>query len=147
MKQIKLLARTFALVPAFASTLVALYAAEIASMPLARLMVEVINPAANTLWATRSKDALSNRDWDNIKRAVGVLSAASVTVASGGALASEQAAAKTPQWRDWSQKYTATLELARRASDRKNQLDLNAASNALVDVCQGCHLSVAIGFP
>jgi hypothetical protein len=132
-------------VSAVASTLVASNAAEIASMPLARLMVEVINPAANTLWGTGSKDVLSNRDWDNINRAVGVLSATSVTVAGGGALTSEQAAAKSPQWRDWSQKYSATLELARHATDRKSQQDLNAAGNALVGVCQGCHISVAIG--
>jgi hypothetical protein len=144
-KQIQNLARGFALVPALASSFVAAYAAETASMPLARLMVEVINPAANTLWDTGSKDTLSNRDWDNINRAIAVLSAASVTVATGGALVSEQAAAKSPNWRDWSQKYTATLELASRASDRKDQQALNAAGKALVDVCQGCHMSVAIG--
>jgi len=147
MKQIELVARRFALVPALASTLVAAYAAETPSMPLARFMVEVINPAANTLWDAGSKDALSNRDWDNINRAVSALTAASVTVARGGAVASMQAAAKSPSWRGWSQKYTATVELASRASDRKDQQALNAAGKALLEVCQGCHMSVAIGAP
>jgi hypothetical protein len=68
-----------------------------------------------------------------------------VTIGRGGALASEQALAKSPQWRDWSQKYTATLELVRRASDRKDQQAFNTAGTALMAVCQGCHMSVAIG--
>ena len=144
MKQIKFLTR-FALVPALVSTFVAAYAAGTASMPLSRLMVEVINPAANTVLDAGSKGALSIQDWNSINRAVAVLSAASGAVARGGAFAGEQPAARLPQWREWSQKYTATLRLARRASDRRDQHALNAAGKALVDVCQGCHMLVAIG--
>jgi hypothetical protein len=136
--------RSFILASMFASTLVAAHAAEIASLPLARLMVEVINPAANTLWEAGPKAALSNQDWDSIKRAVDTLSQTSPTVGVGGVLPTEQALARSPQWREWSRKYAATLELARRASDRMDRPALTAAGNALVDVCEGCHMSVAM---
>jgi hypothetical protein len=144
MKRTKFQAKSFLLAPALASFLVTAYAAESESLPLSRLMVEVINPAANTLWEAGSKQALSNQDWDNINRAVAALSATTGTVDRGGASASEQALARSPQWREWSRNFGATLERARRASDRKDQPAISAASKALVDVCQGCHMSVAM---
>ena len=136
---------SFALASLFASTLIGAYAAE--STSLARLMVEVINPAANTIWDAGPKDALSNNDWDKIKGAVAVLSATSAALSTGGSIPHEQALAKSPEWREWSQRFATTVELARRASDRMDQKALTAAGQALVDVCQGCHLSVAIGRP
>ena len=111
---------------------------------LAGFMVEVVNPAANTLWSARGKDTLSDKDWDDIKQAVATLSTASATVRVAGSSPNYRTLAASAEWRDWSSKFTATVQAAVRASNRKDQQALMTAGNTLVDVCQGCHAAVAV---
>jgi hypothetical protein len=127
----------------FASSLIAVTLANAAPAPLARLMVEEINPAANILWSAGVKDTLSEKDWGDIRQAVAKLSTASVTIAEGGTMPGERDRAKSPEWKDWSQKFTAVLRAAKRASDGRDRQALIMAGNSLVDVCEGCHIVVA----
>ena len=112
-----------------------------AQMSFVMLMVDDINPAANTLWNASIKDTLSEQDWDQIKQAVGRLTAASMVVSAG--VPAQRDLTQSQEWREWSARFTATLQAASRASNDKDRQALTAASNRLVDVCEGCHMVVA----
>jgi hypothetical protein len=140
-------AKTFAAASALAAGLVAAWSAGAAPATIAAFMVEVINPAANSLWNAGVKNTLSDEEWAEIKRAVATLSTAAVTVAEGGSMPDERERAKSAVWREWSLKLTATVQAAKRASDRKDNLALTTAGNMLVEVCEGCHVTVAMTRP
>jgi len=112
-----------------------------AQVSFVMLMVDDINPAANTLWNASIKDTLSEQDWDQIKQAVGRLTAASMVVSAG--VPAQRDLTQSREWQEWSARFTATLQAASRASNDKDRQALTAASNRLVDVCEGCHMVVA----
>jgi hypothetical protein len=107
------------------------------------LMVEVINPAANTLWNASVQSTLSEQDWDQIEQAVRTLTRASMVVSAGGDVPAQRDLTQSQEWQEWSARFTATLQAASRASNDKDRQALTAASNRLVDVCEGCHMVVA----
>ena len=76
------------------------WAAGAADVSLTKLMVEVVNPAANTLWNSDGKDTLSDRDWDEIKEAIQSLSTAAGMLAVRGDRRSDQARAGEEVHRD-----------------------------------------------
>jgi cytochrome c556 len=51
----------------------------------------------------------------------------------------EQERAKSPEWQNWAGKFTATVNAAAVAADRRDRMALIAASDALVEACEGCH--------
>jgi len=139
--------RALVLVLALTSGPVATHTMAAAPPMLAGLMVEVVNPAANTLWSIRGKTTLSDKDWDDIKQAAAALSKASATLSAGGSTTGDRTLAASAAWREWSAKFTATVEAVVRASDRKDRQALVTAGNTLVDICLGCHTAVAVLVP
>jgi hypothetical protein len=136
--------RTLVLAFAPALCVVAAHTVEAAPATLAGLMVEVVNPAANTLWSARGKDNLSDKDWDDIKQAAATLRTVTATISAGGSMPNDRTLPASAAWSKWSSQFTATVETAMRASDRKDRQALVMAGNTLVDVCQGCHAAVAV---
>jgi cytochrome c556 len=136
--------RALVLVLALTSGPVATHTMAAAPPMLAGFMVEVVNPAANTLWSSRGKTMLSDKDWDDIKQAAAALSKASTTLSAGGSTANDRTLAASAAWRKWSAKFTATAQAAVRASDRRDRQALVTAGNTLIDVCHGCHTAVAV---
>ena len=137
--------RALVLILALTAGPVATHAMAASPAMFAGFMVEVVNPAANTLWSARGKNMLSDKDWDDIKQAAAALSKASATVSAGGSTPNDRTLAQSAAWREWSAKFAATVQAAMRASDRKDRQALVTAGNTLVDICQGCHTAVAVG--
>lgn len=103
------------------------------------LMVNMVGPPATSLWETVGAPSLNDRDWQRMKEAAARLSEVAPAVAVGGNSASEAERAKSSEWRNWSGKLVATTSALNRAVDRKDQAALLAASDTLVEVCEGCH--------
>lgn len=122
-------------------SLLASWNANSASMPITALMVDVVNPAANILWSSRDKDTLSDNDWSEITRALATLGAAGATISN------EHNQAKSAEWQEWSMKFMTTVQAAKHANESKDKQALTRAGRMLVDVCEGCHMSVALTAP
>jgi cytochrome c556 len=103
------------------------------------LMVNMVGPPATSLWETVGAQRLNERDWQRIKEAVTRLSESASAVGIGGTSAGEAERAASGEWKNWAGKLIATTSSAARAVDRKDQMALLAASDTLVEVCEGCH--------
>ena len=103
------------------------------------LMVDVIGPAANSLWAAAGTPALSEQDWMRLKQMTARLTETANSVSFGGTTTVDVDRAKSSEWKAWAGKYTDTLSLAANAVERKDKAAFVAAADGLVDVCQGCH--------
>jgi cytochrome c556 len=82
---------------------------------------------------------LSDQDWQRMKQAVARLTESAAAVSGGGTSAAETERAKSSEWKNWAGKFVDTASAAARAVDRKNQTALVAASDTMVEVCEGCH--------
>ena len=107
------------------------------------LMVDMIGPAANSLWAAAATPTLSDQDWARVKQITARLTESAGSVSFGGTTAGDIARAKSSEWKTWAGKYTDTLSLAANAVERQDKMALVAAADSLMEVCQGCH----VGFP
>ena len=103
------------------------------------LMVNMVGPPATSLWETVGRQTLTDQDWQRMKEAMARLSESASAVAAGGTSASEAERAKSSEWRNWTGKLVATTSAATDAVDRKDQQALLAASDTLVEICEGCH--------
>jgi hypothetical protein len=103
------------------------------------LMVNMVGPPATSLWETVGAQSLNDQDWQRMKEAVARLSESASAVAAGGNSAGEGERAKSSEWKAWAGKLMATTSSAAGAVDRKDQMALLAASDMLVEVCEGCH--------
>lgn len=103
------------------------------------LMVNMVGPPATSLWETIGAQRLNDRDWQRIKEAVTRLGDSASAVAAGGTSAAEVERAASSEWKNWAGRLVTTTSSAARAVDRKDQMALLAASDALVEVCEGCH--------
>ena len=111
------------------------------------LMLNLIGPAANVLWETVGARTLSDSDWARMKDAVARLSESATAVSAGGTSAAEIERAKSNEWHIWAGKFAETVSTAALAVDRKNQMALIAASDAIVEACEGCHTAFPSAAP
>jgi cytochrome c556 len=103
------------------------------------LMVNMVGPSANSLWETVGVQTISDQDWQRMKQAVARLTESAPAVSAGGTSAVETERAKSNEWKTWSGKFIDVASAAARAVDRKDQMALVAASDTMVEVCEGCH--------
>jgi hypothetical protein len=105
------------------------------------LMVDMIGPAANSLWAAAATPTLSNQDWARVKEMTARLTESAESVSFGGTTAGDIARAKSIEWKTWAGKYADTLSLAANAIERKDKMAFVATADKLMVVCQGCHVA------
>jgi cytochrome c556 len=103
------------------------------------LMVNMVGPAANSLARIAGKQEMSDQDWTRVKEMVARLNDSSASVATGGNSAAEEERARSPEWKAWSARFTATVSSTAEAAERKDRTALLAANDALVAACEGCH--------
>lgn len=103
------------------------------------LMLNMVGPAANVLWENVGAQTLSDSDWGRMKDAVARLTESATAVSAGGTSAAEIERAKSSEWNVWAGKFAETVSAAARAVDRKDQMAVVAASDAIVEACEGCH--------
>jgi hypothetical protein len=116
-------------------------------MAMHAVMVNVVNPAANTIWANRHADKLSEQDWRRLNDAVAALTSTVATISRGGPGLDEQKRSRAGYWKEWTGKFSATVLSTKRAVDGRNRAALTAAGDNLVEVCEGCHMAVARAAP
>jgi hypothetical protein len=104
------------------------------------LMVDMIGPAANSLWGAAATPALSDQDWARAKEMTARLTESAVSVSFGGTTPEDIARAKSSEWQTWAGKYTNTLSLAANAVEDKDKMAFVAAADGLMEICQGCHV-------
>ena len=103
------------------------------------LMVNIIGPAANTLWQTAGGSMLSDQDWDRAKEMAQRLMESAALLRSGGTSVEDIERAKSREWETWAGKFADTVSLAATAANRKDRVAFAAAAGDLIEVCQGCH--------
>jgi cytochrome c556 len=105
------------------------------------LMVDVIGPAANSLWAAAAAPTLSEQDWVRVKQMTARLAESAQSVSFGGTTAADIERAKSSAWKSWAAKFTDKVSLAAAAAERKDKIAFTAAADDLLEVCEGCHVA------
>jgi cytochrome c556 len=105
------------------------------------LMVNVVGPAANSLLERSATETLADEDWRRLKQDVSKLTESTSQVAFGGTSGAEEQRAKSDVWQGWAGKLSEAVSAAERAVDHKDKIALVAASDSLVEVCEGCHMA------
>jgi cytochrome c556 len=103
------------------------------------LMVNMVGPAANSLLERSAADTLVDEDWRRLKQDVSKLTETTNQVAFGGTSGAEEQRAKSDVWQGWASKLSEAASAAARAVDHKDKTALVAASDSLVEACEGCH--------
>jgi len=111
------------------------------------LMVNMVGPAANSLARVADKQEMSDQDWTRVKEMVATLNDSTVAVATGGNSSAEEERARSPEWKAWSARFTATVSYSAEAAERKDRTALLAANDALVAACEGCHTAFPAAAP
>jgi cytochrome c556 len=104
-------------------------------------MTGTVGPAVQPLWDNGYKDNLTDADWRNMQQAVARLQTAMPVIASGGTVPADQTRAKTPVWQEWTKKMGDQVAAAKTAVDKKDQMGVAEAGDALVEICEGCHMA------
>jgi cytochrome c556 len=104
-------------------------------------MIAVVAPAVKPILDLGYAEKITDADWANLKKAAGDLNNSMTTIVSGGSVASEQTRAKSPKWQEWAKKTADASAAAVRAVNAKNQMQLAAAGDTLVETCEGCHMA------
>ncbi len=104
-------------------------------------MVDAVGPATQPIWEGSYADKLTDQDWAKMQKAAADLVGTIPTITAGGRVAAEQTRAKTPMWQDWTKKLSEQANLAKRAADRKDQMAMATAGDAMLEVCEGCHMA------
>jgi len=105
------------------------------------LMVDMIGPAANSLWAATAAPTLSDQDWVRVKQSTTRLSESAPSVSFGGTTTGDIERAKSSAWTSWAAKFTDKVSLAANAVERRDRMALVAAADDLLEVCEGCHVA------
>ena len=109
------------------------------------LMLNIVGPPAMSLREMAGSTALSDRDWEQLRPIVRRLRDSAPLVSTGGTSTEDMQRAETSEWRRWSGMFAQTTAAAADAVERKDQVALKAANNALVQACSGCHMAFAPG--
>ena len=105
------------------------------------LMVDMIGPAANSWWAAAAAPTLSDQDWARVKQTTARLTESAHSVAFGGTTSEDIERAKSGAWKSWAAEFTDKASLAANAVERKDKRAFTAAADALLKVCEGCHVA------
>jgi hypothetical protein len=103
------------------------------------LMVNMIGPAANTLWQTAGGSMLGDQDWDRANEMTLRLTESVASLRFGGTSIEDIERAKSSEWTTWAGKFADTVSLAANAASRKDKVAFAAAAGDLIEACQGCH--------
>jgi hypothetical protein len=105
------------------------------------LMVDMIGPAANSLWAAAAAPTLSDQDWARVKQMAARLTESAHSVAFGGTTPEDIERAKSSAWKGWAGEFTDKASLTANAVERKDKMAFTAAADDLLEVCEGCHVA------
>jgi hypothetical protein len=108
------------------------------------LMVNVVGPAGNSLEHSAA-ETLADEDWRRLKQEASKLTESARQVAFGGTSGVEEQRAKSDVWQSWATKFSEAALAAERAVDHRDKIALVAASDSLVEVCEGCHMAFPRG--
>ena len=114
-----------------------------ASPSMSAFMINVVNPAANSVWNGGRAERLTDEDWIGIKRAAAQLRGSVATISLGGPIAAERGRANSPVWQEWARRFMDTVLAVERSATAKNQAALARAGETLAVVCESCHAASA----
>jgi len=106
------------------------------------LMTAVVAPAANPIWELSYAAELSDEDWQRISQASIQLATSAPLISLGAADNADQGWTNIPGWQGWTRELAGTALAAKRASDDEDQIALQTAGDALVAICEACHLTL-----
>jgi hypothetical protein len=103
------------------------------------LMVALVDHAAHEIWEAGSAERLTGRDWQTVEQHALQLVASGALISLPGTGPQDKTWVANPAWKDWAGKLTDGGLAALDAVQKSDQRALNAAGQAIVDTCFGCH--------
>jgi cytochrome c556 len=110
-----------------------------ASLSMSAFMINVVNPAANSVWNGGRAEKLTDEDWNSIRRAAAQLTGSIATISVGGPVAAERGRADSLVWQEWARRFMDTVRAIKRSAAEKDQAALARAGDTLSEVCESCH--------
>ena len=105
------------------------------------IMVDVIQPLTNNLWAVAMEEnkPKTDEDWQRMQQLSTQLIALSATLSLGGSGAKDNHWAAQAQWLRYSEEMMAVGEQFLQAAKAKNYQGLLDAGDSLLAPCSSCH--------
>jgi hypothetical protein len=103
------------------------------------LMVALVDHAAHEIWEAASAERLTGRDWQTVEQHAIQLVASGALISLAGTGPQDEAWVAAPAWRAWAAQLSEGGLAALAAVRKSDQRALNAAGQAIVDTCFGCH--------
>jgi cytochrome c556 len=114
-----------------------------ANLSMSAFMINVVNPAANSVWSGGRAEKLTDEDWISIKQAAAQLTGSIATISLGGPIAAERGRANSPVWQEWARRFMDTVLAVERSATDRDQTALARAGDTLTEVCESCHAASA----
>jgi len=103
------------------------------------VMVAVVDWAAHELWEAAYAESLEERNWLTAKQYAVELLSSGTLVSLGGTGRADRQWVQNPAWQEWTGKMIAETQEALQAIEARDQAQLLAAGERLVETCEGCH--------
>ena len=111
------------------------------------VMVAMVNQAADPIWVAAWRSPESEADWRELeRRAVQLeLSGALLSVPGTGPL--DDKWTSNSQWQNWAGQLQSTGEDAVAAVKARDLQAISAVGDAVVEICEGCHMDFKLALP
>lgn len=104
------------------------------------MMVYLVDPMTHEIWDRNYVDApLTDHDWMLVDQYANNLADSAVLVSMGGAGQADATWVRSPQWQQYAQDLQDGAAQAIAAYEAKDQSLLDAAGDAILMTCEGCH--------
>lgn len=114
---------------------------------LNEVMVALVNQAADPIWIASWQNPETDRDWRNLEYLGYQLEVAGALLKIPGTGPFDKEWVARPRWAEFSDELRAAGTMAKLAADQKDLVALNKAGDAIVEVCEACHIEYKLVLP
>lgn len=107
---------------------------------LNEVMVALVNQAADPIWVAAWRNPTTDADWRELERRALQLQVAGTLLTLPGTGPKDAVWTADPAWRDWADRLSAAGGQAVEAVRQRDLAAISRAGDALVEVCEGCHM-------
>ena len=107
---------------------------------LNEVMVAMVNQAADPIWIAAWRNPTTDEEWRELERRALQLQVAGKLLAVPGTGPRDAAWTADPGWRTWTERLSAAGGQAADAVRERNIAAISSAGDAIVEVCEGCHI-------
>ena len=111
------------------------------------VMVALVNQAADPIWVAAWRSPESEADWRELERRAVQLELSGALLAVPGTGPLDDKWTSNAQWQNWAGQLQRTGEDAVAAVKARDLQAISAVGDAIVAICEGCHMDFKLALP